>query len=265
MADDRGSKTALVTGASTGIGYELAKLLAQDGYNLILVSRDQAKLVKVAAELEASHQCRAAVLAKDLTVAGTPDEIFEMLQQNSIQLDVLVNNAGFGGLGPFHRMDMQKVLDMIQLNVTALVHLTRLVVPDMVARGKGYILNIASTAAFQPGPYMAVYYATKAFVVSFSEAVESELKGTGVSVTTLCPGPTKTEFHARAGMQHSRLGKSFFIMEAGPVARIGYDAMLARKRTVIAGVKNRMLAFVASRLVPKKLLLGTVASLNKNR
>jgi hypothetical protein len=265
MLADTPSKTALVTGASTGIGYELAKLFAQDGYDLILVSRDKAKLEKVAAELEAAHRCRVAVIAKDLAEPGAPVEIFEALRQSSVQLDALVNNAGFGGQGLFYLMDTEKALNMIQVNVSALVHLTRLLLPDMVARGKGHILNVASTAAFQPGPYMAVYYASKAFVLSFSEAVNSELKRTGVSVTTLCPGPTQTEFHARAGMQHSRLGKSGFIMDAESVARIGYAGMMARKRTVIAGFKNRALAFVASRLVPKGLLLGTISSLNKNR
>lgn len=265
MTTETRTKTALITGASVGIGYELAKLFARDGYNLILVARDKARLEKVAAKLEASSTCCAAVMAKDLTAANAPDEIFEMLQESSIQLDALVNNAGFGANGPFRGADTQQVLDMIQVNVTALVHLTRLVLPDMVERGTGHILNVASTAAYQPGPFMAVYYATKAFVLSFSEAVASELKGTGVSVTTLCPGPTRTEFHQRAKMQHSRLASSFFIMDAGTVARIGYDAMRARKRTVIAGWKNHVLAFVTSRLAPKSLLLGTIATLNKNR
>jgi short-subunit dehydrogenase len=266
MAAREGPKTALITGASVGIGYELAKLFARDGYNLILVSRDEAKLKDVAAELESSYECRVAVLPKDLTVARAPDEVFEQLQDNSVELDVLVNNAGVGVHGPFHRVDTQKILDLIQLNVSALVHLTRLVLPAMVARGDGHVLNVASTAAYQPGPFAATYYASKAFVLSFSEATATELRGTGVSMTTLCPGPTDTEFHERAGMKHSKAaGKVAIIMDPQTVARIGYEAMLQRKRTVIAGLKNRVGAFALSRVLPKSLVLNAIAKLNKDR
>jgi short-subunit dehydrogenase len=264
-AQDTKAKTALVTGASIGIGYELAKLFARDGYDLILVSRDKDKLDAVAAELEASHKCRVAVLAKDLTVPRAPDEIYEQLQQNSVDLDVLVNNAGVGGIGAFHKDDTQRWLDMIQLNVTSLVHLTRLVLPGMVERGRGRVLNVASTAAFQPGPFMATYYATKAFVLSFSEAIDTELKGTGVSVTTVCPGPTRTEFQRRAGMKESKLAKGGVIMDAATVARIGYDAMMKNKRTVVTGTKNRVAAFASSRVLPRSFVLNAVRYLNKDR
>lgn len=258
-------KTALITGASVGIGYELAKLLARDSYDLILVSRDKDRLQSVAEELEESFQGRVAVLPKDLTIARAPDEIFEQLQQNSITLDVLVNNAGFGAQGAFHAGDTQQVLDMIQLMVTSLVHLTRLVLPGMIDRGSGKILNVASTAAFQPGPYMSIYYATKAFVLSFSEAVGTELRGTGVSVTTLCPGPTRTEFHARAGMKESRLASSGVVMDAQTVARLGYEAMMKNKLTVITGARNKLGAFLSKRVMPKSIVLRTVSALNKNR
>jgi len=258
-------KTALVTGASTGIGWELAKLLAGDGYNLILLARDESKLKAVASELESSHGCRVAVLPKDLSVAGAPDEVFGQLQENSVELDVLVNNAGVGASGAFHRIDTQKILDLIQLNVSALVHLTRLVLPGMIERGTGRVLNVASTAAYQPGPFMAAYYASKAFVLSFSEAVATELKGTGVTVTAFCPGPTDTAFHKRAGTKSSNVAGGAFVMDAGSVARIGYEAMLKGRRTAIAGLKNRVAAFVSSRVLPKRFVLNTIATLNKNR
>jgi short-subunit dehydrogenase len=265
MTAQEDPKTALITGASAGIGYELAKLFARDGYNLILVSRDEAKLKDVASELQSVHTCRIAVLPKDLTVPRAPDEVFEQFQDNSVEVDVLVNNAGVGACGPFHKIDTQKILDLVQLNVSSLVHLTRLVLPGMGERGTGHVLNVASTAAYQPGPFMAAYYASKAFVLSFSEAVATELKGTGVSVTTLCPGPTDTEFHERAGTKQSKVAGGAFIMDPESVARIGYEAMLKRKRTVIAGLKNRVSAFALSRVLPKSLVLNTIATLNKDR
>lgn len=266
MTSHENRKTALVTGASVGIGYELAKLFARDGYNLILVSRDEARLKRVAAELESLHACRVTVMPRDLAVAGAPDEIFEKLRDSSVELDVLVNNAGVGASGALHKIDTQKILDLIQLNVTSLVHLTRVVLPGMIERGNGRLLNVASTAAYLPGPYMAAYFASKAFVLSFSEAVATELKDTGVSVTTLCPGPTDTEFNKRAGVKQSKVaGKSALVMDPESVAKIGYDAMLKRKRTVIAGMKNRLGAFAMSRVLPKSFVLNALATLNKDR
>ena len=257
------SKTALVTGASVGIGYELARLFALDGYDLVLVSRDKAKLQEAAAELESACNITGVVLSKDLTLPDAPEEIFQELQRLSIDINVLVNNAGFGTHGRFHRSDMGKELGMIRLNVNALVNLTRLFLPQMVARGRGRILNVASTAAFQPGPLMAVYYATKAFVLSFSEAVASELKGTGVTVTALCPGPTRTEFQRRAGDEHTRLSRAGLTMEASTVARIGYRGLMKNKRVVIPGAGNRLFA-VLGRVFPRGLVLKVVTALNKN-
>ncbi len=266
MTAQENRKTALVTGASVGIGYELAKLFARDGYNLILVSRDEARLKRVAAELESLHACRVTVIPKDLAVAGAPDEIFEQLRDSSVELDVLVNNAGVGASGALLKIDTQKILDLIQLNVTSLVHLTRLVLPGMIERGNGRLLNVASTAAYLPGPYMAAYFASKAFVLSFSEAIATELKDTGVSVTTLCPGPTDTEFNKRAGVKQSKVaGRAAMVMDPESVAKIGYEAMLKRKRTVIAGTKNRLGAFATSRVLPKSFVLNTLAKLNKDR
>jgi short-subunit dehydrogenase len=266
MTDQEKRKTALITGASVGIGHELAKLFARDGYNLILVSRDEARLKDVAAELESLHECRVAVMPKDLAVAGAPDEIFGRLQDSSVELDVLVNNAGVGASGAFHKIDTQRILDLIELNVTALVHLTRLVLPGMIERRNGRVLNVASTAAYQPGPYMAAYFASKAFVLSFSEAVATELKGTGVSVTTLCPGPTDTEFNKRAGVKQSKVaGRAALVMDPESVAKIGYEAMIKRKRTVITGMKSRLGAFAMSRVLPKSFVLNALARLNKDR
>ena len=259
------SKTALVTGASAGIGYELARLFALGGYDLVLVSRDKAKLEEVAAELEATYDITGVALSKDLTVPVAPEEILQELQRHSIDIDVLVNNAGFGTHGPFHESDMEKELSMIRLNVNALAHLTRLFLPQMVDRGSGKILNVTSTAAFQPGPLMAVYYATKAFVLSFSEAIASELKGTGVTVTALCPGPTRTGFQKRAGAEHTRLAGAGLMMEASTVAKTGYRGLMKNKRVVIPGLKNRLLAALSARFFPRGVVLKVVTVLNRNR
>src|SRR5712692_6004686 len=182
--------TALITGASGGIGYELAKLFARDSYNLVLVARSADKLAQLAAELEKAYQIRATVVAVDLAQPDGPEQVFAATQKAAIEVDVLVNNAGFGQFGFYVETDLQEELQQIQLNIASLTHLTKLYVRPMVERRHGRILNVASTAAFQPGPLMAVYYATKAYVLSFSAALSNELQGTGVSVTALCPGPT---------------------------------------------------------------------------
>lgn len=257
-------KTALITGASFGIGYELAKKFGAGGFDLVLVARNKEKLEEVAAELTKSFGVDVGVLPKDLTVDGAADEIFEKLESNSIAVDVLVNNAGFGTHGYFHRSDTKKELDMIRLNITAIVHLTRLFLPPMVERGSGKIMNVASTAAFQPGPLMAVYYATKAFVVSFSDAVGNEVEGTGVTVTALCPGPTYTEFQKRAGIGQTKLFGRGMVMSAEDVAARGYRALMEGKGVVITGFKNKLLAGGA-RFAPRKLVQKVVRSMNENR
>ncbi len=257
-------KTALITGASFGIGYELAKQFGSAGYDLVLVARSKAKLEEVSAELRGLFGVDVGVVARDLTADRAPDEIFEKLHANSISIDVLVNNAGFGTHGLFYKNEMKKELEMIRLNITALVHLTRLFLPAMVERGSGKILNVASTAAFQPGPLMAVYYATKAFVVSFSDAVSNEVEDTGVTVTALCPGPTYTEFQKRAGMEHSKLFGRGKVMTAEDVAVQGYRALMEGKTIVITGFKNKLLAG-SVRFAPRKLIKKVVRSMNENR
>jgi short-subunit dehydrogenase len=243
------SSTALITGASAGIGYELAKLFARDGNDLVLVARSGDKLSQLAGELERAYNIRATVIVADLSLPAGPDEVFGATQQAGINVDVLTNNAGFGQFGFYVETDLQEELRQIQLNVTSLTHLTKLYVRPMVARKKGRILNVASTAAFQPGPLMAVYYATKAYVLSFSGALSNELRGTGVTVTCLCPGPTTTEFHKRAAMDLSNMMKAPF-MDARSVAEIGYRAMLKGKPTVIAGKMNWLVA-QSTRFAPR--------------
>lgn len=263
--DRRGANSrVLITGASGGIGYELAKLFARDKHDLVLVSRNGDKLEEVAREIKATYGVRCAVFAGDLAVPGSPDALYAEIQKTSIEVEVLVNNAGFGALGAFHELPLEEQLEMIQLNVASLAHLTRLFLPQMVHRGKGRIVNVASIAAYQPGPFMAVYYATKAFVVSFSEAIANELRGTGVTVTAICPGPTTTGFGARAGAGKSTLFHKGMTMDAATVARIGYEGMKKNKTIVITGRKNKILA-LAGRLAPRSLTVRVARSLNEPR
>ncbi len=254
-------KTALITGASTGIGRDLAYLFAQDHHNLILISRTQPALEKLAATLKHQHKIEVQIISQDLSDPTSPQKIFDQLQSQPI--DFLINNAGFGSHGPFADSDIQTTLSMLQLNITTLTHLTRLFLPHMLARNSGKILNVASLAAFLPGPLMSVYYATKAYVLSFSEALSSELAGTGITVTALCPGPTKTEFQSRAGISHSLLFKSK-VMPSMTAARIGYHAMMKGRRTSIPGPLNKLSAF-STRLLPRQMTAAVAKKLNQSR
>ena len=245
-------KTALITGASFGIGMEFARIFAREGYNLVLVARSADKLRQLASELEKAHGARSLILATDLTEPGASAYVLDQTTRADIQVDVLVNNAGFGQYGLFAENDLEECLRQIQLNVTTLTHLTRLYLPAMIERESGRILNVASTAAFQPGPLMAVYFATKAYVLHFSEALANELNGTGVTVTCLCPGATATEFHKRAKATGQRFLK-FGSMDAHAVAEDGYRALVAGKPAVISGFKNWLLA-QSIRLTPRRLV-----------
>ncbi|HXA04397.1 MAG TPA: SDR family oxidoreductase [Bryobacteraceae bacterium] len=234
------SKTALITGASSGIGYELAKCFARDGASLVLVARDETRLGQVAAELR-SPSVSVRVVPADLARAVAPSEILDATRAANINVDYLVNNAGFGFCGFFAESDLRGDLDMLQVNMVALMHLTRLYLPGMLQRGSGGILNVASTAAFQPGPLMALYYATKAFVLSLTEAIAEELRDTAVTATALCPGPTATDFQRRAKIEGIRLMKSkFAMMTAREVAEIGYRGFLEGKVIVIPGLLNKI-------------------------
>jgi uncharacterized protein len=244
--------TVLITGASGGIGHELAKLFARDRHNLILVARGQDKLAQVAAELEANG-ITVKTVALDLAQPAAARNLFDQLQSDRITIDILVNNAGFGVLGEFAQMGDEEILGQIHLNITALTELTRLVLPQMIARRSGRILNVASTAGFQPGPLMAVYYATKAYVISFSEAVANELRNSGVTVTCFCPGATATGFAARAGNDKSRLFRKFGAMSSSKVALGAYRALMEGRTLAISGTQNWMLA-QSVRFSPRKLV-----------
>lgn len=232
---------ALVTGASSGIGLELAKVFAAGGWNVLLVARDAGKLEQVASELCAQHKVEAVSLPHDLAEPGAAAELFAAAGHTPVS--ALVNNAGFGAYGEFARAPLNPQTEMIQVNVTALVELTHFFLQPMLARRQGRILNVASTAAFQPGPTVNVYYASKAFVYSFSYALAVELKGTGITATALCPGITRTPFFNRARLRM----RDGFAMDPRAVAEAGYAGMLKGKRVVIPGTLNRVMSFFARR------------------
>jgi short-subunit dehydrogenase len=244
--------TVLITGASGGIGYELAKLFARDHHNLVLVARSADKLAQIATELQA-HGITVKTIALDLAASPAPRFLFDQLQREGVAVDILINNAGFGVFGEFAQMPEEEILGQIQLNITALTALTRLFLPAMVQRRSGRIMNVASTAAFQPGPLMAVYYATKAYVLSFSEAIANELHHSGVTVTCFCPGATHTDFAKRAGMENSRLFKQLGAMTAKKVALDGYRAVTEGRTLAISGLHNWVVA-QSSRFVPRKMV-----------
>jgi uncharacterized protein len=258
------SETALVTGASGGIGEDLARLLAADGRNVVLLARSGDKLQALAGELRRAHQIEATVLAADLSTPGVTSEVSRALADRAITVDILINNAGFGTSGEFVRADPHELQRMLQVNVVALTLLTREFLPGMLVRGRGRILNVASTAAFQPGPLMAGYYASKAYVLSVSEALAEETAGSGVTVTCLCPGPTRTGFQARAGMQTVRLFRVLGVMQSADVARAGYAGMMAGRRLVIPGLMNRI-GVHSIRVTPRAVVAKIIKSLNAAR
>src|ERR1700680_3132712 len=244
--------TILITGASGGIGYELAKLFARDHHNLVLVARSADKLAQIAIELQA-YGVTVKTMTLDLATPLAPRFLFDRLQSESTPIDILINNAGFGAYGEFAQMPEEEIVGQIHLNITALTELTRLFLPPMFERRSGRIMNIASTAAFQPGPLMAVYYATKAYVLSFSEAIANELRGSGVTVTCFCPGATHTGFAKRAGSENSRLFKQVGAMSAEKVARDGYRALMSGRTVAISGAHNWLVA-QSVRFAPRKLV-----------
>ncbi len=254
--------TALITGASSGIGLELANLFARDGNDLVLVARSEGKLRQIASRLEGEFGIATRVLAADLAKPHAAQELVMTLNVHKVTIDALVNNAGFGLAGPFVATDLDKELEMIQVNIVALTELTKLLLPGMVTRRSGRILNLASTAAFQPGPLMAVYYATKAYVLSFSEAIADELRDSGVTVTALCPGPTDTGFAAVASLESSRLFNMAKPMNSAAVARVGYEAMKRGKRVVIPGMRNKLLA-QSIRITPRRMVTTFVRKLQE--
>ena len=244
--------TVLITGASGGIGYELAKLFARNRHNLILVARSGDKLAQAGTEMRGLG-VEVKTVALDLATPSAAKILFEQLKKENTAVDILVNNAGFGALGEFAAMSEESILGQIQLNITALTELTRSFLPPMLARRSGRIMNVASTAGFQPGPLMAVYYATKAYVISFSEAVADEVRNSGVTVTCFCPGATDTGFAKRAGNDKSRLFKQLGAMNVEKVALDGYRAVMEGRTLAISGIQNWLVA-ESTRFAPRKLV-----------
>ena len=253
-------ETVLVTGASSGIGLELARCFAADGCRLVLVSRKGPALETLAADLRQAHKIQAQVIAADLAHPDAGPRLLAHLHSAGLKVDVLVNNAGFGAQGKFAELPLGRQLEMLQVNITSLTHLTGLLVPGMIERRRGGVLNVASTAAFQPGPGMAVYYATKAYVLYFTEALAEELAGTGVTVTAVCPGPTETNFGAVANMRTLGLVKKVS-MSAEAVARQGHRGYRRGKVVVINGFRNQVPAFLV-RLFPRAAVRKVARRLN---
>jgi short-subunit dehydrogenase len=257
-------ETVLITGASSGIGLELSKCFAADGCRLVLVARNTAALQSLAAELQQKHKIETFVLTADLSLPETPARIFKELQGRGIVVDVLVNNAGFGALGTFAELPLQRQLEMLQVNITALTELTGLFLPGMIQRQRGGILNVGSVAGFEPGPGMAIYHATKAYVLSFSEALAEELIGTNVTVTALCPGPTTTNFGKVANFLRERQLKKIPKMSAQKVAEYGHDAYRKGRVLAIPGLRNYFLIFLI-KVMPRRYVRKIAKHFNSTK
>ncbi|AYF54374.1 SDR family oxidoreductase [Clostridium botulinum C] len=250
-------KTVLITGASSGIGYELSKVFAKNGYNLILVARSIEKLNKLSNEIIEKFNVKVKIIQKDLTLISSAEEVFNEVNNENIQVDILINNAGAGVCGEFHKIDYRKDIEIIQLNIASVTILTKLFSKEMIKNGYGKILNVASTGAYQPGPYIAVYYATKAYVLSFSEALRNELSEYGITVSTLCPGSTRTGFSKSAGKAEIKVA-----MDAKDVAISAYNGLMKSKRIIIPGINNKLAIFL-SKLVPGSLSAYFVKKIQK--
>lgn len=260
MATDTGGRrgrTALITGASGGIGEELARVFAARRFDLVLVARSEEKLRALGAELAERHGVRTETIVADLAEPHGPAALVEEVERRGLAIDVLVNNAGFAMYGEFKDLDIDTTLGLLRLNIVALTELTRRLLPAMVGRRRGKVLNVASTAAFMPGPLMAIYYASKAYVLNFSEALNEELRGSGVTVTALCPGATTSGFQARAGMEESKLVRGRALMDATTVAQEGYRGLMRGRPVVIPGLQNRLTVLVL-RLLPRRIVPGII-------
>lgn len=255
--------TTLITGASAGIGAELAKVFAANGHDLVLVARRRDALEALAGTLEGKHGITATVIVDDLGDPEAPERIFAAARDARIEVDVLINNAGFGLGGEFSETPIEREITMVQVNVTALMHLTKLFVAPMLKRRAGYVMNVASTAAFFPGPLQSVYYASKAFVLSFSQALAEELAPSGISVTCLCPGPTETEFAQVAGMKSVRL-PNLDVADAADVAEFGYHALMNGTRVAVPGARNKLVV-QAQRFVPRRIVAKAMERMQRRR
>ena len=253
----------LITGASSGIGYEFAHIFAREKYNLILVARSQEKLLELQKELEKTYGVTVRSIVSDLAAPEAAEHIFDQVKSLNVSIDILVNNAGFGLFGEFAKTDWAREEEMIQVNILSLTRLAKFFIPEMIEKKRGKILNVASTAAFFPGPLMAVYYATKAYVLSFSEALNSELEGTGVKVSALCPGPTASHFQQTAAADGVRTFAGS-LPTAREVAEFGFKALMAGKSVAIHGMKNKLLIWF-SRFLPRKTLVSQVKKIQRTR
>ena len=256
--------TVLITGASAGIGLELAKLFAADGYDLVLVARRADAMETLAESLRGKHSIVVRIWPADLADPQAPQQLQERANAEGVAVDILVNNAGFGAIGQFHKLSPERQLGIIDVNMRALTELTYRFLPAMHAQGRGRILNVGSIVGFLPGPYMAVYYASKAYVVSFSEALAEELTGSGITVTCLCPGYTATEFQKVAGVTKTGMLARMRPMPAETVARIGYRGLMAGRRLVVPGWGNRLSVF-GLRFSPRWFTVGAASWLQKPR
>ncbi len=256
------TKNVLITGASSGIGYEFAKLFARKGFNLILVARSTEILNNLKVDLEKEYGIKVKIIIKDLARMEASEEIYKELKEANVQVEILINNAGLGTSGLFYENNWECEKNITCVNILALTHMTKLFVQDMAERGSGKILNVSSIAAFQPGPLMAVYYASKAYVQSFSEAISKELHGTGVSVTALCPGPTVSEFQKTAGIHDSRLMKLLRFSSSEEFAMYGIKSLMIRKTVAIQGIINKFFVFMV-RMLPNKLISTIVMKLHR--
>jgi uncharacterized protein len=268
MTQQNARPTALITGASGGIGEALARQLAARQIDVVLVARTESKLKTLADELAAAHGVRAEVVALDLADPASPGTLFEGTEQLGLNIDFLVNNAGFGSFGEFRHMPLAGQMQVVQVNIAALTELTHRFLPGMVERGRGRVLNVASTAAFLAGPLMSVYYASKAYVLSFSEGLNEELRSTGVSVTALCPGPVETGFQARAQMQGSKLlsglGHRLMSLSADEVARQGLEAMFRGQAVQVPGLANKLTTLMP-RFLPRRAVPPIIRGLQERR
>ena len=255
---------ALVTGASSGIGLELATLLARGGYDLVLVARRRERLEEIARAFGEEFGVAVTILPRDLADPDSPRAVAQEVESRGLPIEILVNNAGLGVYGPFAQTPLEKERELIQVNIVALTELTKRLLPAMMTRGRGRILNVASTAAFQPGPLMAVYYASKSYVLSFSEALANELEGTGVTVTALCPGPTVTEFQTKAGIEGTHLFHSPLVRDVRSVARAGYRGMMRGRRVIVPGLGNKLLV-QSVRFSPRRVVTTVARWIQETR
>lgn len=258
------NKTALITGATSGIGLELGKIFAKEGYNLVIVAREEGELERATATFKQGNNITVTSIAKDLFEPSAAEEVYNEVKAKGIQIDVLVNDAGQGVYGMFAETDLQSELDIIQLNIVALVTLTKLFLKDMVARNDGKILQLASMVSKISSPLMAVYAGTKAFVFNFSQSLINELKDTNVTVTALQPGATDTDFFNKAGADNAAVVKDGKLGDPAAVAKDGYDALMAGDAKVVSGMKNKIQATIAN-VTPEQVLAGQMRDMNEEK